>query len=187
MPLNRAVTMKPREIGLRIRSITMKAALFLLLLFFFFFFLVGFASAAFITGDVFQSRGSNSRSLLQTKQNCPITFEFLNYTILTSKCKGPQYPPLPCCSAFKEFACPHADLLNNGTNTCANDLFSYIHSNGNFPNGLFSSECSDEKDGISCPSELSQNTTNVNGGSSEQSLSIALLLVSGFSMALQLS
>ncbi|XP_072968550.1 GPI-anchored protein LLG1-like isoform X2 [Typha angustifolia] len=158
----------------------MKAALFLLLLLFF---SVGFASAAFITGDVSQSRGSNSRSLLQTKQHCPRSFEFLNYTILTSKCKAPQYPPLPCCSAFKEFACPLADLLNDGTYTCASDIFSYIHSNGNFPGGLFADECSDVKDGISCP----QNTTNVNGGSSDQRLSIALLLVSGFSMALQLS
>ncbi|XP_072994841.1 GPI-anchored protein LLG1-like [Typha latifolia] len=145
----------------------MKAALLLLPLLLLLL-LVGFASGAFITG-------------------CPMSFEFLNYTIITSKCKAPQYLPSPCCSAFKELACPYINLLNNGTYDCIFNMFSYIYSNGNFPRGLFSSECSDVKGGISCPSELSQNTTNENGGSSDQSLSIALLLVSGFSMALQLS
>ncbi|KHN01505.1 GPI-anchored protein LORELEI, partial [Glycine soja] len=33
------------------------------------------------------------RNLLQAKKSCPVNFEFLNYTIITCKCKGAQYPP----------------------------------------------------------------------------------------------
>ncbi|KAG5376087.1 hypothetical protein IGI04_040683 [Brassica rapa subsp. trilocularis] len=58
---------------------------------------------------------------------CPVNFEFMNYTIITSQCKGPKYPPKKCCSAFKEFACPYADQLNDFRNDCATTMFSYIN------------------------------------------------------------
>ncbi|QHN76900.1 Lorelei-like-GPI-anchored protein [Arachis hypogaea] len=54
-----------------------------------------------------------ARHLLQAKRGCSVNFEFANYTIITSKCKGPNYPPKECCGAFKEFACPYADVLND--------------------------------------------------------------------------
>ncbi|XLU57366.1 hypothetical protein S245_052014, partial [Arachis hypogaea] len=50
-----------------------------------------------------------------TKQveSCSVNFEFANYTIITSKCKRPNYPPKECYGAFKEFAYPYADVLND--------------------------------------------------------------------------
>ncbi|KAL3577426.1 hypothetical protein D5086_022709 [Populus alba] len=82
---------------------------------------------------------------------CPVNFEFLNYTIITSQCKGPQYPPSSCCASFKEFACPYANLINDLTNECATIMFSYINLNGKYPPGLFSNECKDGKLGLECP------------------------------------
>ena len=82
---------------------------------------------------------------------CSVNFEFLNYTIITSKCKGPQYPPKECCGAFKEFACPYADVINDLTNECASTMFSYINLYGKYPPGLFASECREGKLGLECP------------------------------------
>ena len=82
---------------------------------------------------------------------CPISFENMNYTIITSKCKGPQYPAKLCCGAFKEFACPYADQLNDETNDCASTMFSYINLYGKYPPGLFASECREGKEGLACP------------------------------------
>ncbi|CAL9768197.1 unnamed protein product [Musa acuminata subsp. burmannicoides] len=109
------------------------------------------AGSTFISGDVFESRGSAGRSLLQEKSSCPISFENMNYTIITSKCKGPQYPAKLCCGAFKEFACPYADQLNDETNDCATTMFSYINLYGKYPPGLFASECREGKEGLACP------------------------------------
>ncbi|KAF2535824.1 hypothetical protein F2Q68_00018912 [Brassica cretica] len=49
----------------------------------------------------------SSRNLLQTteKVSCPMNFQFMNYTIITSRCKGPHFQHIECCDAFKEFAC----------------------------------------------------------------------------------
>lgn len=82
---------------------------------------------------------------------CSVNFEFLNYTVITSKCKGPRYPPKECCGAFKEFACPYADVLNDLTNECASTMFSYINLYGKYPPGLFASECREGKFGLACP------------------------------------
>ncbi|KAK6919562.1 hypothetical protein RJ641_015466 [Dillenia turbinata] len=84
---------------------------------------------------------------------CPDNFEFLNYTIITSQCKGPKYPPNLCCAAFKELACPYAEDLNDVSNDCASTLFSYINLYGKYPPGLFSSECHEGKEGLACPAE----------------------------------
>lgn len=81
---------------------------------------------------------------------CPVNLEFLNYTIITSQCKGPLYPPSLCCGALTAFACPYADDLNDLTNDCASTMFSYINLNGNYPPGLFASECKDGKQGLAC-------------------------------------
>ncbi|KAI4307541.1 hypothetical protein L6164_030717 [Bauhinia variegata] len=105
----------------------------------------------FISDTVFGSRQHVGRNLLRAKKACPVNFEFLNYTIITGKCKGPQYPPKICCSAFKEFACPYADVLNDLSNDCASTMFSYINLYGKYPPGLFASVCREEKQGLKCP------------------------------------
>lgn len=82
---------------------------------------------------------------------CGVNFEFLNYTVMTSKCKGPHYPAESCCSAFKDFACPYADTINDLSNDCASTMFSYINLYGRYPPGLFSNECREGKQGLECP------------------------------------
>lgn len=91
---------------------------------------------------------------------CPVNFEFLNYTIITSKCKGPQFPPDKCCSAFKEFACPYADQINDLTTDCATTMFSYINLYGKYPPGLFASECREGKRGLECPASAPTQSAN---------------------------
>ncbi|CAO2836102.1 unnamed protein product [Amaranthus hypochondriacus] len=93
---------------------------------------------------------STSRTLLQAQQGCPVNFENLNYTIITSRCKGPRYPPKICCDAFRDLACPYAVQLNDQTNNCATTMFSYINLNGHYPPGLFGNECRDSKRGLEC-------------------------------------
>ncbi|KAK9152285.1 hypothetical protein Syun_010594 [Stephania yunnanensis] len=108
-----------------------------------------------VAGDVFEAHGPVAlpvgRALLQTKKACPVNFEYLNYTIITSQCKGPKYPPNLCCGALKEFACPYAAQLNDVSNDCASTMFSYINLYGKYPPGLFASECREGKQGLECP------------------------------------
>ncbi|XP_022936220.1 GPI-anchored protein LLG1-like [Cucurbita moschata] len=81
---------------------------------------------------------------------CPVEFEFMNYSIITSKCKGPEYPANLCCSALEEFGCPYANYINDLTNNCASIMFTYIHLYGNYPSGLFASLCVKESSGLQC-------------------------------------
>ncbi|CAJ1958527.1 unnamed protein product [Sphenostylis stenocarpa] len=95
-------------------------------------------------------------TLLRLKKvYCPVDFEFVNYTIITSKCKGPHYSAKECCAAFKEFACPYANLLNDLTNDCASIMFTYINLYGKYPPGLFASLCHQGKNGLKCPASSS--------------------------------
>ncbi|XP_023525702.1 GPI-anchored protein LLG1-like isoform X4 [Cucurbita pepo subsp. pepo] len=82
---------------------------------------------------------------------CPVSFEFLNYTIITSKCKGPLYSPKLCCSALTELSCPYVDVMNDMTTLCASTMFSYINLHGKYPPGLFSSICREGDQGLACP------------------------------------
>ncbi|KAL5080483.1 hypothetical protein RYX36_008904, partial [Vicia faba] len=100
--------------------------------------------------DIFDSGASTGRSLLQAKKACTVDFESKNFTILTSQCKGPQYPPKICCGAFKEFACPFADNINDLTTNCAEVMFSYINLYGKYPPGLFANECKEGELGLEC-------------------------------------
>uniref|UniRef100_A0A0R0K768 GPI-anchored protein LLG1-like domain-containing protein n=1 Tax=Glycine max TaxID=3847 RepID=A0A0R0K768_SOYBN len=68
---------------------------------------------------------------------CPVNFEFLNYTIITCKCKGAQV-----------VACPYANVLNDLTNDCATIMFSFINLYGKYPPGFFASMCHEGKKGI---------------------------------------
>uniref|UniRef100_A0A2P2JUZ9 GPI-anchored protein LLG1-like domain-containing protein n=2 Tax=Rhizophora mucronata TaxID=61149 RepID=A0A2P2JUZ9_RHIMU len=113
-------------------------------------------ASAFISDNVDHSHASAGRNLLQAKKACPVNFEFLNYTIITSKCKGPNYPPDLCCSTFKDFACPYADVINDLSNDCASTMFSYINLYGKYPPGLFASFCKEGKEGLACPPTPSQ-------------------------------
>ncbi|KAL9244507.1 hypothetical protein vseg_018277 [Gypsophila vaccaria] len=127
-----------------------------------FFLFIGFSSSTFISDTIFEARQSNGRSLLQAKKNCPVDFENQNYTILTSQCKGPRYSADTCCKAFKEFACPFADEINDQSTNCADTLFSYINLYGSYPPGTFSSLCKDGKDGLDCPEDGSSSDPNSN-------------------------
>ncbi|KAM5583204.1 GPI-anchored protein LLG1-like [Rosa sericea] len=158
------------------------------LIFFFFLILLGLAStsssATFISYDIFEPpRGSFGRSLLQTKKNCPVNFENQNYTILTSTCKGPNYPPKICCEAFKKFACPFADQISDEKSDCAATMFSYINIYGKYPPGLFSSQCrEDNKIGLKCadaePPKPSAASTVMAASATDLALTAAFLLLS---------
>ncbi|XP_011095640.1 GPI-anchored protein LLG1-like [Sesamum indicum] len=127
------------------------------------------SASTFISDGIFGPSVLSERRLLQAKKPCPVNFEFQNYTIITSRCKGPQYPPKLCCPALKDFACPFADEINDVTNDCASTMFSYINLYGKYPPGLFASECREGKLGLECPApppgESEKATTNNNSGS----------------------
>ncbi|KAJ0986967.1 hypothetical protein J5N97_005323 [Dioscorea zingiberensis] len=144
--------------------------------------LAGFgASVTFISDDVLQSHGSTGRSLLQAKKNCPLNFEFMNYTIITNKCKGPRYPADLCCGALKEFACPYVDEINDLTTDCASTMFSYINLAGRYPPGLFASECKEGKEGLACSAVAPEGAdNNSNSGQINQNLFFLTAILSGF-------
>ncbi|KAF5949635.1 hypothetical protein HYC85_011628 [Camellia sinensis] len=144
------------------------STLFLLVFFFLLTSLSVSASASsFISDDIFGGRSLMGRNLLQAKKACPVNFEFLNYTIITSQCKGPQYAPNICCPAFKEFACPYADALNDLSNDCATTMFSYINLYGKYPPGLFASLCREGKQGLACPATApTQSADSISGSQS---------------------
>ncbi|KAL5797582.1 hypothetical protein ACOSQ2_002402 [Xanthoceras sorbifolium] len=108
------------------------------------------AAASHISYDAIGSHGITGRTLLQTKTKCTEDFENKNYTVITSQCKGPQYPADKCCEAFKEFACPIRDKINDMNSDCAATMFSYINLYGKFPPGLFANKCQEGKEGLEC-------------------------------------
>ncbi|KAL1195243.1 GPI-anchored protein LLG1 [Cardamine amara subsp. amara] len=122
--------------------------------------LSSFSSSSFISDGAFESQTLViGRNLLQTKKTCPVKFEFLNYTIITSRCKAPKYPRKKCCAAFKAFACPYADYLNDLSTDCATTMFSYINLYGKYPPGLFANKCKEGKDGLKCAADVNATTT----------------------------
>ncbi|KAF5180816.1 Gpi-anchored protein lorelei [Thalictrum thalictroides] len=127
--------------------------------FFVFFFLFALAAAS-SSSDSSNYYGSTGRTLLQTKAPCKVNFEFANYTVITSQCKGPKYPAEQCCDAFKKFACPYADAINDEKTECATTMFSYINLYGKYPPGLFSSECKEDKQGLNCEKYLNDTSSD---------------------------
>ncbi|KAI3988401.1 hypothetical protein MKX01_031619 [Papaver californicum] len=144
-----------------------------------FLFFTGLTSSNFISDDIFKPHAATGRTLLQLKKDCPVDFENKNYTIITSQCKGPRYPPKQCCSAFKEFACPFADELNDLNNVCSSTMFSYITQSGGYPPGLFASQCVEGKLGLECPSDPpgSSNSKPFKGSVVSQCCSSSALLL----------
>ncbi|KAL8151057.1 hypothetical protein V2J09_020865 [Rumex salicifolius] len=118
------------------------------------------ASSSRISDAVFEFHGSTGRSLLQTATNCPVDFENQNYTIITSQCRGPKFAADECCSAFKEFACPFIDEIDDLSTTCATTMFSYITLYGKYPPGLFAFECREGKLGVDCLNVSSYKAAN---------------------------
>ncbi|KVI02349.1 GPI-anchored protein LLG1-like [Cynara cardunculus var. scolymus] len=99
---------------------------------------------------VFTSQPSIRRNLLQAAKPCPVNLESMNYTIITSSCKGPKYSANICCQALKDFACPFTSELDDLSNDCSTVMFSYINRYGNYPPGLFSSLCHGDNVGLPC-------------------------------------
>ncbi|XP_062199640.1 GPI-anchored protein LLG1-like [Phragmites australis] len=119
---------------------------------------VGFAAAGFISNDALleHEHDTTGRSLLQTKKDCPVSFEGANYTVITSRCKGPLYQPSLCCGALKDFACPYSTYINDVSTNCAATMFSYINLYGKYPPGLFANTCHEGDKGLACPEDTPQ-------------------------------
>lgn len=83
---------------------------------------------------------------------CSVMFEYENYSVLTSQCKGPNYPARVCCEAFKQFACPYTEVINDLSTDCAASMFDWIYIYGKYPAGLFYNNCKEGKEGLDCRS-----------------------------------
>ncbi|CAA2984118.1 Hypothetical predicted protein [Olea europaea subsp. europaea] len=130
-----------------------------LILVVFLFLFTGLSASTFISDDIFGCPDSTNRRLLQAKK---------------ASAKGHYTFPNLRCGAFKEFACPFYDELND----CASVMFSYINLYvmfsyinlyGKYPAGLFASECRESKDGLECSatppsSSLSEKTEKASAG-----------------------
>ncbi|XP_022148018.1 GPI-anchored protein LLG1-like [Momordica charantia] len=164
-----------------------KHCLFCLALLFLLIAIAASSSSSFLSYDALTagkfSGAGRLRSLLQAKKDCPIDMEGKNYTIITSKCKGPNYPPSVCCNALLEFCCDFVDQLNDMSNNCAETMFSYINLYGQYPPGLFANQCKDGKDGLSCDSIAAQKekdgikTSNSSSASPPPAVAAALPLL----------
>lgn len=138
---------------------------------------------------VFQHAFHTLRALLCSNltmysAGCPVSLEFQNYSIITNQCKGPQYPPDLCCSAFKELACPFADELNDLTTDCASTLFSYINLHGKYPPGLFASLCREGEHGLECPAEPPSKSDNASSSLITSKPSFVHILTTAFLVVL---
>ncbi|XP_042490201.1 GPI-anchored protein LLG1-like [Macadamia integrifolia] len=141
------------------------------------------AASSFLSPNhVIVPEGSTGRKLLQEIKSCPVDFEFLNYTIITSQCKSP-YPSQPCCSALNKFSCPYVDELSDSTNDCILTMFSYINLIGKYPASLFSNECQGQW--LSCNvTTAPAASVNANGGWVAQNVSPLLILMALFPILL---
>ena len=122
--------------------------------------LSGFASSLHISLDEFKSHPATSRALLAAKKPCKIDFASKDYTIITSRCKGPKYQAKACCSAFKDFACPYVDAISDETTLCAADMFCYIDIYGRYPPGIFANICKEGKEGLDCTHVKASSTSS---------------------------
>ncbi|XP_039040043.1 GPI-anchored protein LLG3-like [Hibiscus syriacus] len=116
----------------------------------FFFLPSGFGSSSHISKAALEGHETIGRILLQAKKECDEDFQHKNYTILTTMCKGPQYPREGCCNALSDFACPFVDKVNDQGTNCAPTMFSYINLYGKYPPGLFANLCTKDKEGLLC-------------------------------------
>lgn len=140
-------------------------------------FAVRLSASALLSDAVAGHQVVSERRLLQVKKRCSVDFENQNYTIITSQCKGPDYPQGPCCSSLKEFVCPFAEQINDLETDCSTTMFNYITRIGAYPPGLFSSICREGKDGLACPAPPPLASPNVGSRMLGRQLFMALLLL----------
>ncbi|KAF3331354.1 GPI-anchored protein LORELEI-like protein [Carex littledalei] len=115
--------------------------------------LIGLAVSSIISDDIFKVDRSGRNLAEQDKLVCDVDFKHQNYTIITSKCVAPAYDANNCCSAFKEFACPFVNQINDvNNNDCATIMLGYIQLYGEYPAGMFYSKCKEGKLGLECAS-----------------------------------
>lgn len=145
-------------------------------IFLLFSFFISASASAYLSDGIFVNEGLTGRNLLQAKKPCPISFEFQNYTVVTTQCRGPQYPAKQCCEALAQFACPYSDYVNDLTTDCASTMFSYINLHGKYPPGLFASECNGDKKGLPCPDSASSESASANNSHMSCRLSPILMI-----------
>ncbi|GER42415.1 forms aploid and binucleate cells 3 [Striga asiatica] len=146
----------------------------------FFFLVLCSTSSSYISNEVLEPHGSIGRSILQQKSTCPVDFENMNYTVITSQCKGPNYTPERCCNPLKELVCPIKDQFNDLKTNCADTFFSYINLYGKYPPGLFAALCKEGEKGLDCsnvPDQPSRSTPNQSGALSSSAYSITMAMV----------
>ncbi|KAL0340548.1 UNVERIFIED_CONTAM: GPI-anchored protein LLG1, partial [Sesamum radiatum] len=90
------------------------------------------------------------RSLRQQPQKTCKAVENLNYSLLTSQCKGPNYTVQRCCVPLKQLICPILHQFNDLSTPCAEMFFCNANYLGRFPLGLFSRLCIEGKEGLDC-------------------------------------
>ncbi|KAH6795500.1 hypothetical protein C2S51_036486 [Perilla frutescens var. frutescens] len=106
----------------------------------------------------------------------------MNYTVITSQCKGPNYSADRCCPPLKQLLCPVKDQVNDLKSNCADVFFSYVNLYGKYPPGLFAALCKEGEQGLDCAgvdvSGQSKNGADRGGRSSlvVASAAVALLL-----------
>ncbi|XP_055824531.1 GPI-anchored protein LLG1 [Solanum dulcamara] len=149
-------------------------------IFLLFSYFISASASASLSDGIFVNQGLTGRNLLQAKKPCPISFEFQNYTVITSQCRGPQYPAKQCCEALTQFACPYSDYVNDLTTDCASTMFSYINLHGKYPPGLFASECKGDKSGLPCPDLGPSESANANNSRMSCKLSPILMIATAF-------
>ncbi|CAI0460974.1 unnamed protein product [Linum tenue] len=86
----------------------------------------------------------------------------MDYTILTTQCKGPLYPKDQCCNALKLFACPYTNEINDASTNCAQTMFSYINLYGKYPAGLFANTFKEGNHGLDCEARRKNNAVPAN-------------------------
>ncbi|KAF3685064.1 putative high mobility group B protein 10-like [Capsicum annuum] len=146
---------------------------------------VSASTSASLSDGIFVNQDSTGRNLLQAKKPCPISFEFANYTMFTSQCRGPQYPAKQCCEALLQVACPSAVYVNDLTTDCADHMFSYINLHGPYPQGLFAM-CKGDKDGLPCPDIAPSESANANSSPMSCRLSPVLMTATALTALLLL-
>ncbi|KAL8506554.1 hypothetical protein ACS0TY_017444 [Phlomoides rotata] len=132
---------------------------------FLFFLVLGIASSSYISNEVFEPHGTTGRSLLQQKTSCSVDLANMNYTVITSQCKGPNYSRDRCCTPLKQMLCPIKDQINDLKSDCADVFFSYVNLYGKYPPGLFAALCREDAQGLDCANvpPLPQGNANANG------------------------
>ncbi|CAL5185754.1 unnamed protein product [Lathyrus oleraceus] len=135
-------------------------------------------SSSFLSDDIFEFGTFTGRALLQAKKACGVDFQNQNYSIIISQCKGPRYPPKACCDAFKQFACPFSDEINDLTTDCATIMFTYIIAYGNYPPGLFAHECREGQKGLDCSLVKLDNNSNISSSGVHVVAPHSMLLIS---------